>query len=98
MLRPQWLNVTLLNSARRAELGIERNSMEASSGRPDGKEPKVTLGSKGRFVRERPMYGFRLNDRKGSSFDGQLWDASYVQKEVLVTMLALIRTSHDNRG
>jgi hypothetical protein len=47
-------------------------SMEASSGRADRKEPKVKLGSKGRFVRERRMYAFRLNDRKGSKIPGSI--------------------------
>jgi len=36
--------------------------------------------------------------RRTSSFDRQLWDTPYVQKEVLATILALIRVSRENRG
>lgn len=38
------------------------------------------------------------NYRKSSSFDRQLWDASYVQTEVMATVLALIRSSRENPG
>ena len=36
--------------------------------------------------------------RKASSFDRQLWDRPYVQKEILATILTLTRASHENRG
>lgn len=36
--------------------------------------------------------------RKASSFDRQLWDVSYVRKEVVATILALIQVSQTNRG
>lgn len=36
--------------------------------------------------------------RRTSSFDRQLWDTTFVQKEVLATILALIRVSRENRG
>jgi hypothetical protein len=36
--------------------------------------------------------------RKAASFDRQLWDIHYVQKEVMATILALIQASRDNRG
>jgi len=38
------------------------------------------------------------NYRKASSFDRNLWDTNYVKKEVLATILALIRDSHANPG
>lgn len=38
------------------------------------------------------------NYRKTSSFDRQLWDTRYVQKEVLATILALTKASQDNPG
>jgi hypothetical protein len=38
------------------------------------------------------------NYRKLSSFDRQLWDTSYVKKEILATILAVVRASRDNRG
>lgn len=36
--------------------------------------------------------------RKASSFDRQLWDVSYVQKEIVATILVLIQASQTNRG
>lgn len=36
--------------------------------------------------------------RRASSFDRQLWDVPYVQKEVAATVLALIQASRSNRG
>lgn len=38
------------------------------------------------------------NYRKAASFDRQTWDTCYVKKEILATILALIRASHDHRG
>jgi hypothetical protein len=38
------------------------------------------------------------NYRKASSFDGKVWETTYVQKEVLATILALIEASQDNRS
>lgn len=36
------------------------------------------------------------NYRKDSSFDRQVWDTPYVQKEIVATVLALIRASREN--
>lgn len=38
------------------------------------------------------------NYRKSSSFDRKLWDTSYVKKEVLATILALMKATGDNPG
>jgi hypothetical protein len=38
------------------------------------------------------------NYRKVASFDRQLWDSSYVRREVLATILELIRVSRENPG
>jgi hypothetical protein len=47
--------------------------------------------------REKAVCKKYANFRKTSSFDRQLWDTQYVQKEVLATILALITVTNDNR-
>jgi hypothetical protein len=46
--------------------------------------------------REKGVCEKYANFRKASSFDRQLWDTTYVQKEILATILKLIRASQDN--
>jgi hypothetical protein len=46
--------------------------------------------------REKGLCEKYANFRKASSFDRQLWDTTYVQKEILATILKLIRASQDN--
>lgn len=49
-------------------------------------------------LRDKEVCERYANYRKGSSFDRQLWDIAYVQKEVLATIFKLIHASHENRG
>lgn len=48
--------------------------------------------------RDRDVCERYANYRKASSFDRQLWDTPYVRKEVLATILTLIRASRDDPG
>jgi hypothetical protein len=46
--------------------------------------------------REQGLCEKYANFRKLSSFDRHLWDTTYVQKEILATILKLMRASQDN--
>jgi hypothetical protein len=46
--------------------------------------------------REKGLCEKYANFPKASSFDRQLWNTTYVQKEILATILKLIRASQDN--
>lgn len=49
-------------------------------------------------LRDKELCEKYANFRKTSSFDRQAWDTSYVQTEILATILALIRISQTHHG
>lgn len=48
--------------------------------------------------RERALCERYAGYRRSSSFDRQAWNADYVRKEVLATILAVLRAANDNSG
>ncbi|VXC20079.1 conserved hypothetical protein [Pseudomonas sp. 8BK] len=48
--------------------------------------------------RDTPICERYSNYRKTSSFDSGLWDTRYVQKEIVATILALLKASQENPG
>jgi len=49
-------------------------------------------------IRDEDVCERYANYRKTSSFDRHLWETCYVKREILATILALIRASRENRG